>query len=238
MKLEVSAFGLKFSRGAARGLFGFSDLKSSQLKDLYPNIIFKFLTQVHGIQYHQWGSLSSVDVRPQADGHYTKNKNLGLCILTADCMPIFIAGKNHIFAIHAGWRGLANGIITEGLKKFAKLESSLENLQCWVGPHIQGSSFEVDRSLARDFDSLHARYLGMISHEKKSTLPSTVIVKKNSDKAHVSLSALAMSELISFGVDPGQLLVSDMDTLQDPRLHSYRRNSQDKGRNISFIYLS
>ena len=84
----------------------------------------------------------------EADGSYTKEAGVVLSILVADCLPIFVcscSGKE-IAVIHAGWRGLVNGAIQQGIKRFKEKE-----LIAWIGPGIGPCHYEIDRSLQRRF---------------------------------------------------------------------------------------
>jgi YfiH family protein len=62
--------------------------------------------------------------------------------MTADCLPILLCNRSgsEVAAIHAGWRGLANGIIEATVKK---MQSSPEQLLAWIGPGIGQQFFEV-----------------------------------------------------------------------------------------------
>ena len=77
-----------------------------------------------------------------ADGAYTSLSNEVCFIQTADCLPILLCNKagTEIAALHGGWRGLATGIIEEGVKKF---RSSPKELLAWLGPAISINDFEV-----------------------------------------------------------------------------------------------
>ena len=71
----------------------------------------------------------------EADGAYTNRKNVVCAVLTADCLPIFICNRRgtEVGLLHAGWRGLAGGIIEAGLRAF---RSSGDDLIVWFGPAI------------------------------------------------------------------------------------------------------
>lgn len=81
------------------------------------------------------------DLSP-CDGVYTRKKGQVCAVMTADCMPIIITDKQgtEVAAIHAGWRGMADGIIEKALALFA---ADPEDLLVWAGPTISQTNFEV-----------------------------------------------------------------------------------------------
>lgn len=85
-----------------------------------------------------------------ADASYTNQAHQVCAILTADCLPILIAANDgsEIAAIHAGWRGLAQGIITNTLANFATPASQLT---AWIGPAISATAYEVGADVREPF---------------------------------------------------------------------------------------
>ena len=99
------------------------------------------------------------------DGMISKRKDLCLGILTADCAPIVILGKNYFGIIHAGWRGIVNDILLKAVNLFRDQGESETDLNIFVGPHLKKDSFEVKN----DFISLI---------KKKKINPKLFIEKK------------------------------------------------------------
>jgi len=79
------------------------------------------------------------------DAMLTKNNNIALCVLTADCVPILLYEKSKkiIGCIHAGWKGTVNGIIENTLKKLKEMNGAAEKLIVSIGPCISQKSYEV-----------------------------------------------------------------------------------------------
>jgi polyphenol oxidase len=103
-----------------------------------------WLAQVHGVQITDLDS-SPADLsapRSAADGAVTRVPGRICAILTADCLPVLIASEagDAVAAAHAGWRGLAGGVIEAAVKALAVAPASL---LVWLGPAIGPGHFEV-----------------------------------------------------------------------------------------------
>jgi polyphenol oxidase len=85
-----------------------------------------------------------------ADASITHSKKHPLAVLTADCLPIMLCNTagDEIAAIHAGWKGLAHGIIENTL---AKMNSSAANVIAWIGPAICQKCYEVGEEVYQAF---------------------------------------------------------------------------------------
>jgi YfiH family protein len=85
-----------------------------------------------------------------ADAAVTRCKDFPLVIVTADCLPIVLCDRDgtEIAAIHAGWRGLVNGVIENTL---AQMHNTPESLMAWIGPGICGTCYEVGKEVKQTF---------------------------------------------------------------------------------------
>ncbi|MFA0443013.1 multi-copper polyphenol oxidoreductase [Vibrio sp. 10N.286.49.C2] len=154
-----------------------------------------------------------------ADAAYTQHANIVLSAMTADCLPILIASKDgqEIAAIHAGWRGLADGIVENTLNCFSG------ELQAWIGPAIGYDAFEIG-------GEVKAIFCG-----KDSRLEQAFKAKPSSDKWLADLAFIAQLKLEQSGVT--DITQSALCTYSDPqRFFSYRRDGQT-GRMASFIWM-
>lgn len=140
-----------------------------------------------------------------ADGsYYLSSEKLdtlpSLCVLTADCLPVAVEGKNGYSIIHAGWRGLASNILKD--PALAKLEPQT----AIIGPSIHVCCYEVDLSLQQNFDSsFFARH------------------NLNNQKLMLNLQAVASYHLKE--AYPGiHIIQSELCTFCHEKFHSYRRN--------------
>ena len=100
-----------------------------------------WLSQTHSNGLVRIGEGGLQDI-PDADAAYTEHHGQVVVIMTADCLPVFLAARDgsEVALVHAGWRGIANGIIIRTLKAF---KSSPEDICAWLGPAISQPAFTV-----------------------------------------------------------------------------------------------
>lgn len=123
-----------------------------------------FLEQVHGCRVLSLGADSQLagcgDAEPaawsgltatpsaalQADASYTTERGVVCCVLVADCLPVLLAAPHGrgVAAAHAGWRGLAAGVLDETVAALCRAAAcEPRELRAWLGPCIGPSRFEV-----------------------------------------------------------------------------------------------
>lgn len=100
-----------------------------------------WLSQTHSNGMVRIGEQGLQDL-PDADAAYTDVAGQVLVIMTADCLPVFLATKDgsELALVHAGWRGMVNGIIGRALKQF---KAPADEICAWLGPAISQQAFEV-----------------------------------------------------------------------------------------------
>ncbi len=111
-----------------------------------------WLDQVHGDRVVD---ASTAHERPSADASFTDQADLVCAVLTADCLPVLFcdrAGKR-VAAAHAGWRGLAAGILENTVRA---LDTEPGQLLVWLGPAIGPLAFEVGADVRHTFVEQHA----------------------------------------------------------------------------------
>lgn len=98
-----------------------------------------WLKQVHGTRVVDAATIGD---SAEADGGYTDAAGVVCAVLTADCLPLFLCDRagTRVALVHAGWRGLAAGIIREGV---AAMRVPGGDLLAWLGPAIGTDAFEV-----------------------------------------------------------------------------------------------
>jgi polyphenol oxidase len=115
-----------------------------------------WLEQVHGAQVAVLGAGSPL-VPKGADAAVTRERGVVCAVLLADCLPVLLANRRGsvVGVAHAGWRGLAAGVIEATVASLRELGATPEELVGWLGPAIGPAAFEVgadvrDALLARD----------------------------------------------------------------------------------------
>jgi polyphenol oxidase len=88
----------------------------------------------------------------EADGHATDQPGIAPMVLTADCLPIAVAGGGAVAMLHAGWRGLAGKIVAEGVAAVRALAGDVR-LSAAIGPGAGGCCYEVGHDVHREFAS-------------------------------------------------------------------------------------
>jgi len=106
----------------------------------------EWLNQTHSIKAVE---LENTDDR-QADASITRKKNVIAVVLTADCLPLLICNKQgtEVAAVHAGWKGLLDGIV---IKTIQSMQSNPEDLLIWLGPAISQKNFEIGDEVKQQF---------------------------------------------------------------------------------------
>lgn len=151
----------------------------------------------------------------EADALVTDRRGLLLAVRVADCVPILVVGEGRIAAVHAGWRGLALGVIP------AAVAAMGGGLMAAVGPCISAAAYEVGDEV--------------IDGIRSAGVPESAFVVAGPRRHHADLRAAAAWQLRQAGVS--QVDVLDACTFTDPRLHSHRRGGAAAGRQAGIIGL-
>ncbi len=178
----------------------------------------RWLKQVHG---NALLNLDQKAISNEADGSFSRLTNKVCAVMTADCLPVLMCSSagDRVAALHAGWRGLAAGILRKGVEAMA-IEGS--RLLVWLGPAIGPKSFEVGEEVYRAF-------VTQFSGAEKA------FESAGSGHWHADLYLLARMQLRSLGVD--QVFGGDFCTYTDKkRFYSYRRDGAT-GRMASLIWV-
>lgn len=107
--------------------------------------------QVHGAAVERVLELPDPDAEPpEADGIATPLEGVAAVVVTADCLPVALVAPEAVAMIHAGWRGLAADVLTEGVKALREVGAEGE-IQAAIGPSIGVCCYEVDTWVHRAF---------------------------------------------------------------------------------------
>ena len=179
-----------------------------------------WLDQVHGHEIATPAQDSDIAVT-QADGSYTDLTGKVCVVLTADCLPVLICNRQgtEVAAVHAGWRGLAAGVIEAAMQKFS---SPRQDLLVWLGPAIGPQSFEVGAEVRQAFIDQHAQTAEAFTVYTRSSWLADIY-----QLARIRLQAIGVEAVYGGGL----CTVSDTS-----RFFSYRRDQQC-GRMASLIWI-
>tara|TARA_B100001250_G_scaffold61209_1_gene47834 strand:+ start:3626 stop:4312 length:687 start_codon:yes stop_codon:yes gene_type:complete len=153
------------------------------------------------------------------DGVFTSNPIMICSIKVADCLPIFFAHRTELFfgIIHAGWRGLVNGIISESIKLIKDEKISLKSIDVFIGPSIQACCFEIGNEIVNKFNPKFIR-------------------QNINRKYHVNLQGIAKNKLEDEGILKKHIKISEDCTFcQFERYFSFRREGEKSGRMFGLI---
>jgi YfiH family protein len=188
-----------------------------------PGLRFIAMRQQHGL------GIVHVDDNmfqpPDADALVTRSMGVGLCVLTADCVPILLVAPEHgvIAAVHAGWRGTLLGIAQ---RTVAQMQASFgiapAALHAALGPAIDGCCYEVERRIT---DELEQRW---------GAMPDVIVCR--GAKSQLDLRRANTAILVASGVPPPHIArVGPCTRCAADEYFSYRGSGGRTGRQVSFI---
>ena len=148
----------------------------------------------------------------------TRSSPVAVGVRVADCVPVLLADEasGAVAAIHAGWRGVAAGVV-----RAAGAELQGGSLLAAIGPCIGACCFEVGQDVAAE--------IARASHGAE------VVRVRAGDKAFVDLRAAVRAQLRALGVDDARIEDVPGCTRHEPRFHSYRRDGNASGRMLAAI---
>ena len=155
-----------------------------------------------------------------ADGSYTAQAQLPCVVMTADCLPVILCDRQgtQVAAVHAGWRGLVDGIIEQAVAQFSVPGSEI---MAWLGPAIGPQAFEVGGEVRDQF----------LAHDGAAA----EAFQPHGEKWLADLYQLARQRLAKVAVT--DVFGGDFCTFSDAeRFYSYRRDGVT-GRQATLIWL-
>jgi YfiH family protein len=169
--------------------------------------------QVHGTTVRRATEPPS-EQRPVApeDGQATALPGHPALVFTADCLPILLAAEGAVAALHAGWRGLDEGVLDEGVRALRDVGGA-GPVQALVGPCARGCCYEVG-------EEVHARFVAYGAR----------VGERNLD-----LAAVARAKLAEAGVE--EIHDTGLCTICEPELFfSHRRDEGVTGRQAGLVW--
>lgn len=200
---------------------------SSQVKRIH------WVNQVHGTDAAYVTEADGLSTqRVSADALITREPQVALAMMTADCLPIVLtdADGTEVAAIHAGWRGLQAGIIAKTVQQMKTTPA-----YAWIGAAISQDYFEVGQDVYDAF-TLHDA-AAMSYFKQRPALTSQATEQQN--KYDADLSGIAQLYLSRLAI---QSEVFNACSFADPRFYSYRQASQTgdvrTGRMATLVWLN
>jgi YfiH family protein len=190
------------------------------------------LRQIHSATVLEWEEADTVQGeggKREGDALWTAVRGTGIGVRTADCVPVLIANPEVpvCAVVHAGWRGLAAGIIGETVHGLGKRfgATAVRGLVAAAGPSARACCYEIGEEVAD-----HLRLLPggerFLSRERAA------------GKWKADLTSLALEGLSAAGIPRKNLEITGPCTVCSPSFHSYRREKSLTGRQLSFIYIT
>ena len=154
------------------------------------------------------------------DGLITDNPEIILIIKVADCVPVYIYEPRSqlIGLVHSGWRGTADGIVSNAIRKILKMGANKKEVNIFLGPAICFCCYEVDMDVADNINKNAKR-------------------KMKNGKWKVGLREHIYIQLTKMGIPSKNIMISDICTFQSSDCHSYRRDGEKSGRMYAFMGL-
>ena len=174
-----------------------------------------WLRQVHGTSVVQYSARSASET--EGDALVSFEPRQVCAVLTADCLPVLFCNRrgDRVGIAHAGWRGLADGILEATVRA---LDEAPGELMAWMGPAIGPRAYEVGSDVAEAFQGEFPA--GFTPH---------------GDRLLLDIYALAKLKLAAVGVH--EVYGGAYCTMTDPdRFFSYRRDGVT-GRMASLVWL-
>ena len=171
-----------------------------------------WLNQEHGTRCVQVEGVGTPS--PLADGAWTKKSGIALAVLTADCVPIVLADKEgcSIAIAHAGWRGIASGIVDQIVNSISA--THLSSIVAWIGPAIGKDYYEIDvevrEAISSSIKGVDDFFVRTVSDQSKV-------------KYYADLSGIVSHRLLQLGLK--DISGGGICSASDRRFYSYRRDA-------------
>lgn len=187
-----------------------------------------WLEQVHGSDVADLDAWQPGMV-PRADAAVSTRSGVAACVLVADCLPVLLAAPDGrgVAAAHAGWRGLAAGVIEHAAAALAvRAACPMSQLQAWLGPAIGPRHFEVGEEVREAFVVRDAQAAGAF------------VAAQRPGHWMADLFALARMRLRGIGLAPESILGGGICTVSNPGLYYSFRRDRVTGRQAALVWLA
>ena len=206
-----------------------SSLDLQGLTDGFPQVLARLedevgvplarASQVHGDEVLLVDAPMALGQAPTGDALVTTTRGLGLMVRVADCVPVVLADVEAgvVGAVHSGRHGMVLDIATRAVETMR--EQGASDIVAWIGPHVCGSCYEVPEQMRA---------------EVSAAVPEAYAVTSWGTPA-VDVGAGVRAQLERAGVE---VVGTGGCTVEEPGLHSYRRDGSAAGRFAGLVWLS
>ncbi|MDI9405207.1 MAG: peptidoglycan editing factor PgeF [Chitinophagaceae bacterium] len=186
--------------------------------------------QVHGAVVLP-ASAAAAEPWPAGDGLVSDAGGQSLWVCGADCTPVLLADpvRGAVAACHAGWRGVAAGILSEAVARLQTAGSRPADVRVALGPAVSGERYQVQRDVT---EQVAAALAAMPNADTDQTGALALLINKGAVAAdplpghdRLDIRQAALLQLIHLGIPPEQISVCPLCTVAEPELfHSWRRD--------------
>jgi len=171
--------------------------------------------QKHGIDLARWeGGVQGLSIREGLDGHLTSEPGILLTVLVADCVPVYLLDPTSkaVALLHAGWRGIATGILSAGVEQLESAAGSIrDDLVMHCGISVCGACYEVGPVVIEELTG-----------------------RRVSTAEMLDLRSVLTSQANRLGIR--SVSVSTFCTVHDSgRFHSFRTRGEEAGRMAAYL---
>jgi YfiH family protein len=182
------------------------------------------LNQVHGTEVVR--AIDGVTGR-EGDALVSDDPRWLLAISAADCLSVLMLdhGTGAVAAAHAGWRGLAAGVVRASVERLTlHFGSDPARLQVWLGPAIQGPCYQVGPEVAAAVLADPLVPADVLSHDPQAA-----------DRYRLDVPAAVTAQLLGLGVPAAAISASEVCTHCHPGCYSHRRDGRNSGRHWAVV---
>ena len=186
-----------------------------------------YLSQVHGreARFYRTPEQRSTLITLEGDAIGGAEPSTAYGVRSADCVPILLADVDSgaVMAIHAGWRGMAGGVVEAGVARLRQNLGQDGELLAAIGPHISVAAFEVSDDVAAELAAA-------------CPVPGAVVRQPSTAKPHVNLRFIATQKLLALGLTEATIdQIGGCTVLDAQHYFSFRRDGKRSGRHLSAI---
>ena len=164
---------------------------------------------------------------PEADGLVSDAGGQSLWVCGADCTPVLIADpvSGRVAACHAGWRGVAGGILLEAIALLEQAGCRREELLVALGPAVSGANYQVEHGVAQQVAAALPAQADVAAALQELQACGAVRPDPEPDRCRLDIRAATRRQLELAGVPAAQISVCPLCTVREELLfHSWRRD--------------